>query len=108
MWRPLRAAALLSLGSAAGLAAQRHSVSPGLPRVWARDTTVSVWLLVRPAGSLDAAARRVTAQGGRVRGLSRWLYAVSADVPTAALRALAQDPAFRHIQPVCRWRRPAG
>jgi len=78
----------------AGLAAQRPAVSPVLPRLLARiqDTTISVWLFARPTASLDAIGDRVAAAGGRVRVRSRWLHAVSADVPAAALRELLQDP----------------
>ncbi len=101
----LRVAALLGLALPAALAAQRPSVSPVLPRRWTRDTVLAVWLFARPAVSLDAAAAAVAAQGGRVRVRSRWLHAVSADVPSAGLQALANNPAFRHIQPVARWHR---
>jgi hypothetical protein len=93
-----------------GLAAQRPAVSPVLPRLLSRvqDTTVSVWLFARPAASLDAISERVAAAGGRVRVRSRWLEAVSADVPAAALRRLLQDPDLRRIQPLGRFmlRRP--
>ena len=66
-----------------GLAAQQPAVSPALPRLLSRvqDTTVSVWLFARPVTSLDDVAQRVTAAGGRVRVRSRWLHAVSADLP---------------------------
>lgn len=94
----------------AGLAAQRPAVSPVLPRLLSRvqDTTVSVWLFARPTASLDAISERATAAGARVRVRSRWLHAVSADVPAAALRRLLQDPDLRRIQPLGRFklRRP--
>ena len=99
----LRVAALLGLALPAALAAQRPSLSPVLPRRWTRDTVLAVWLFARPATSLDAAAAAVTAQGGRVRVRSRWLHAVSADVPTAGLQVLARDSRFRHLQPVAHW-----
>ncbi len=76
--------------------------------MWQRDTTITVWLFVRPAVPLEEAARRVAATGARLRVVSRWLHAVGADAPTAALRELAGEPLFRRIQPAGRWRRPAG
>ncbi len=106
MSRPFRAAALFALAAPAGLAAQRPDVSPVLPRVWQRDTTLTIWLFVRPAVPLDEAAQRVAAAGARVRGQSRWLHAIGADVPTPALRQLARESLFRRIQPAARWRRP--
>src|SRR4051812_25908314 len=94
----------------AGLAAQRPAVSPVLPRLLARvqDTTVSVWLFARPAASLDTISARAAALGARVRVRSRWLHAVSADVPAAALRRLLEDRDLRRIQPLGRFklRRP--
>ncbi len=92
----------------AGLAAQRPAVSPALPRLLERvqDTTVSVWLFARPGASLDAVSARVAAAGARVRVRSRWLHAISADVPSAALRALLQDRDLRRIQPLGRFRLP--
>ncbi len=106
MPRALRAAALVGLAFPAALAAQRPSVSPVLPSAWQRDTTLSVWLFVRLTASLDEAVRRATAAGARVRVVSRWLHAVSADAPTAALRALARDGTFLRIQPLGRFRAP--
>jgi hypothetical protein len=90
----------------AGLAAQRPAVSPVLPRVWqrAQDTTLSVWLFVRPEASLAAVSARATTLGARVRVQSRWLHAISVDAPTAALRVLAQDRNLRRIQPLGRFR----
>ncbi len=90
----------------AGLAAQRPAVSPVLPRLLGRvrDTTVSVWLFARPTASLDAISDRVAAAGARVRVRSRWLHAVSADVPAAALRQLLQDRDLRRIQPLGRFK----
>jgi subtilisin family serine protease len=105
-----RAAALLWLAFPATLAAQRPAVSPVLPRVWQRvqDTTLSVWLFVRPTASLDAVADRAAALGARVRMRSRWLHAISVDAPTAALRVLAQDRDLRRIQPLGGFRRRPG
>src|SRR6266545_5004941 len=90
----------------AGLAAQRPAVSPVLPRLLGRvqDTTVSVWLFARPTASLDAISDRAAGAGARVRIRSRWLHAVSADVPAAALRQLLQDRDLRRIQPLGRFR----
>src|SRR6266550_7646887 len=92
----------------AGLAAQRPAVSPVLPRVWQRtqDTTLSVWLFVRPEASLAAVSERAAALGARVRVQSRWLHAISVDAPTTALRVLAQNRQLRRIQPLGRFRLP--
>jgi hypothetical protein len=87
----------------ASLSAQRPAVAPVLPRVWARDTVLSVWLFVRPAASLAASATRAAGLGARVRVRSRWLHAISVDAPTAALRALALDTDLRRIQPLGRF-----
>ena len=94
----------------AGLAAQQPAVSPVLPRVWqrAQDTTVTVWLFARRQASLAQVTERVAAVGGRVRVQSRWLHAVSADVPASGLRVLAQDRLLRRIQPLGRFRRRSG
>jgi len=94
----------------AGLAAQRPAVSPVLPRLLGRvqDTTISVWLFARPTASLDTISARAAALGARVRVHSRWLHAVSADVPAAALRRLLEDRDLRRVQPLGRFklRRP--
>ena len=94
----------------AALTAQRPAVSPVLPQLLqrAQDTTVSVWLFARPGVSLDALSDRVTASGARVRVRSRWLHAISADVPSAALRVLVQDRDLRRVQPLGRFRIPPG
>ena len=90
----------------AGLAAQRPAVSPALPRALSRvpDTTISVWLFARPGVSLETISDRAIAGGARVRVRSRWLHAVSADVPTTALRLLLQDRDLRRVQPLGRFR----
>ena len=90
----------------AGLAAQQPAVSPVLPRVLARaqDTTLSVWLFLRPWASLDDMSARVAATGARVRVRSRWLHAISADVPTSVLRRLLRDRDLRRVQPLGRFR----
>jgi len=92
----------------AGLVAQQPAVSPALPQLLGRvqDTTVSVWLFARPGTSLDALSNRLTAAGARVRVRSRWLHAVSADVPSAALQSLLADRELRRIQPLGRFRMP--
>jgi serine protease AprX len=92
----------------ASLSAQRPAISPPLARVWSRDTTVSVWLFARPGVPLTTPAARAAGLGARVRVRSRWLHAVSADAPTAALRVLAQDPDLRRIQPLGRFRLAPG
>lgn len=96
------------LPAGGGLAAQQPAVSPALPRLLSRiqDTTVSVWLFARPGASLETLGDRVTASGGRVRVRSRWLHAVSADVPATALRGFMQDRTLRRIQPLGRFRLP--
>jgi hypothetical protein len=90
----------------AGLAAQRPAVSPALPRALSRvqDTTISVWLFARPGVSLETISDRATLGGARVRVRSRWLHAVSADVPAAALRQLLEDRDLKRIQPLGRFR----
>ncbi len=108
MPRSIRAAALLALAAPAGLAAQRPAVSPVLPRVWQRDTTLTVWLFVQPAVPLERAAARAAAAGARVRVRSRWLHALGVDVPTAGLRELAREALLRRIQPAGRWRPAPG
>ncbi len=88
----------------ASLSAQRPAVAPVLPRVWTRDTVLSVWLFVRPGASLAASVTRAAGLGARVRVRSRWLHAISVDAPTAALQTLALDPDLRRIQPLGRFR----
>src|SRR5204863_8245205 len=85
----------------AGLAAQQPAVSPVLPRFLARqlNTTVSVWLFARPEVSLDVLRDRLATAGARVRVQSRWLPAVSADVPGDPLRALLRDPRPSPVHP---------
>ena len=96
--------ALLPASLSAQRPASRPAVSPVLPRAWARDTVISVWLFVRPGVPLVATAQRAAGLGARVRVLSRWLHAVSVDAPTATLRTLALDPDLRRIQPLGRFR----
>ena len=90
----------------AGLAAQQPVVSPALPRALTRvqDTTFSVWLFARPWASLDDVSDRVAAAGARVRVRSRWLHAISADVPAFALRQFLKDRNLSRIQPLGRFK----
>jgi serine protease AprX len=114
MRRPLRAggrggtAVALLVALPIALAAQRPAVSPPLARAWQRDTTFTVWLFARATVPLDSAVARLSAAGARVRVRSRWLHALSADVPAALLRSLAADRTWRRIQPLGRWRRAPG
>jgi len=96
--------ALLPASLSAQRPASRPAVSPVLPRAWARDTVISVWLFVRPGVPLAAPAARAAGLGARIRVRSRWLHAVSVDAPSAALRTLALDPDLRRIQPLGRFR----
>lgn len=100
-------AALFALATPIGLAAQRPTLAPPLARALGRDTTFTVWLFVRPGVPLADASARVTQTGAGVRTRSRWLHALGAKVPTAALVALAREPVLRRIQPMGRWRRPS-
>lgn len=96
---------LLSVAAAYG---QRPSVSPILERAVGRDTTVTVWLFARPDVSLTRIATFVVQSGGTVRRRSRWLHAVSAELPATAFAAARSRRDLRRIQPVRRFaRRPA-
>ena len=102
--------AALAAALAAGLAAAAPAavraqvpsvVSPRLARAWTHpDTTVLVWVIGRPGADLDSLAAAVRRAGGTVRHLSRFVGAVSARVPAAALRALAGIRDVRRLQPV--------
>lgn len=105
--RAILGASLWAIAAARPIAAQRPAVSPALPAAWARDTVLSVWLLVRPGVPLDTAAARAVTAGATLRSRSRWLHALAADAPSAALRQLASDPSLRRIQPLGHWRRVA-
>lgn len=98
----------VALGWSAVAAAQRPAVSPPLARALTRDTSFTVWLFLRPGISFATARERVAAAGGTVRVASRWLHALSARAPSPTLRILAQDPMFRRMQPVGRWRLKPG
>ncbi len=101
-----RAHVLLALLAAAAypLAAQQPTVSAALQRAAVQDTVVAVWLFGRAPHSLASVEAAVRQAGGHVRRSSRWLHAVSADLPTAALAAARANPVFRHIQPLVRVR----
>jgi hypothetical protein len=94
-------AALLAIGLAAGAARGQvpRNVSARLARAWAQpDTTVVVWIIAERDADLDSLAARVRAAGGVVRHQSRFVWAVSAQLPGAALPALARARGVRHIQ----------
>src|SRR5205814_9599481 len=93
------AAALCALAFPAGGADPGPAVCPVLARMWQRDTTLTVWLFVRPDVPLARAAESAAAAGARLRVHSRWLHALGADAPTAALRRLGRDAMLRRIQP---------
>ncbi len=96
-------AALLALGLATGAARSQvpRNVSARLARAWARpDTTVLVWIIAERDVDLDNLAARVRQAGGVVRHQSRFVWAVSAQLPGAALAALARVPGVRRIQAV--------
>ncbi|HTT66738.1 MAG TPA: S8 family serine peptidase [Gemmatimonadales bacterium] len=100
---PRAGLALLSLLVAAGAAVAQvpRTVSPRLARAWTRpDTTVLVWVIADRATDLDTLAALVRRAGGSVRRTSRFVWAVSAAVPGAALPALAVAPGVRRVQAV--------
>lgn len=103
----IRATALTAaaLATAATLAAQQPTVSPELTRLAQRDTVVPVWFFGQPGVTLQALERAVVSVGGRVRRSSRWLHAVSADMPTESLSSARSRREFRHLQPVASFRR---
>lgn len=93
---------LLATGTAAG-SAQQPTVSRSLERLLARDTVVTVWCFAAPDRSLEEIATLVLELGGSVRRRSRWLHAVSADIPAPSLAQARIRSALRHIQPVARF-----
>lgn len=96
-------AAFLALGLATGAAHGQvpRNVSLRLARAWALpDTTVLVWIIGERDADLDSLAARVRLAGGVVRHQSRFVWAVSAQVPGAALSALARVRGVRRIQSV--------
>lgn len=98
------AAALLAL-AATTAAAQRPVVSRRLAPALARDSLHPVWLVARPSVPLDSLTRWIAARGGAPRHASRWLHAVSAVMPPAALDAARRFPGLARVQPVTRYRR---
>ena len=96
------AAALLP----AALLAQQPAIAPPLARALSRDTTITVWLFVRPGVDLAVVADRLAAAGTAVRVRSRWLHAISVAASTSLLRSLSDDRTLRRIQPLGRWRVP--
>jgi hypothetical protein len=101
----LWAAGVLALTVPPTTAAQRPTISRPLAAALTRDTTITAWIFVRREAALDDAARHTASFGGAIRTTSRWLHAVSAAAPAAALRRLAREPWVRRLQPVGRWRR---
>ena len=88
---------LLTAGSAG--AQVPADVSPRLARAWSRaDTTALVWVIADRGTDLDQLAALVRRAGGTVRRTSRFVWAVSAAVPGAALPALAAAPGVRRVQ----------
>lgn len=80
--------------------AQNPTISPTVTRSMGAPS-LPVWLFAHPATqTLDEIAQMVTAVGGTVRHLSIWLDAVSAEIPTSALRNGAPALPVRHIQRV--------
>jgi hypothetical protein len=102
--------AVLALGLIAGAARGQmpRNVSARLTRAWARpDTSVLVWIIAERYADLDSLAARVRSAGGVVRHQSRFVWAVSAQVPGGALPSLAREPGVRRIQSVgAYFRRP--
>jgi hypothetical protein len=104
-------AALGLLLPAARLPAQQlpRALSPRFAAVADRtDTTVTAWVIGRPGADLDRLAAAVGARGGRVRRISRFARAVSAELPSAVLRDLARRADVARVQPVATFvrRRP--
>jgi hypothetical protein len=101
-------AALAASLAAAAPAQVPRALSPRLASLAARpDTSALVWVIAQPHADLDGLAARIAAAGGRVRHTSRFLAALSATVPSAALADLARLPGVRRVQPVGVRIRPA-
>jgi subtilisin family serine protease len=103
---PLALVAVLAAGLPAPAAAQRN-LSPRLERAAAQAGAVRVWVFAQPGATLPAIEAAVTARGGRLRQRSRFLHAVSAEVPGTALREIAALREVRRVQPVVVRVRPA-
>ena len=86
------------------LVAQRPALSPPLAAALGHDTTLTVWLFVRPDVSLADASARAAILGAGVRTTSRWLHALSTRTSTAVLSRLARERWVRRLQPMGRWR----
>ena len=86
------------------LVAQRPALSPPLAAALGHDTTLTVWLFVRPDVSLGDASARAAILGAGVRTTSRWLHALSARASTAVLSRLTRERWVRRLQPMGRWR----
>jgi subtilisin family serine protease len=96
-------AALLAIGLATGALHGQvpRNVSARLARAWTLpDTTVLVWIIGERDADLDSLAARVQLAGGVVRHQSRFVWAVSAQLPGGALPALARVRGVRRIQAV--------
>ena len=105
----MRSVALLLaalLGGVATAHAQQPTVSRALQSMLRRDSVITVWFFGARGRSLDEVAAAVTQVQGRVRHRSRWLHAVSADVPSATIAVARTRREFSHLQPVARARRP--
>lgn len=89
------------------LVAQRPTLSPPLAAALGHDTTLTVWLFVRPDVSLADASARAAILGAGVRTTSRWLHALSTRTSTAVLSRLARERWVRRLQPMGRWRAPS-
>jgi subtilisin family serine protease len=95
---------VLLTAAAAAATAQEPTISPALGGLADRDTVAAIWFFARSDVSLEAATAAIGRLGGQPRRRSRWLHAVSADLPTSALRAARSRSEFRHLQPVARFR----
>ena len=103
----LAAALVLGFVAAAAEGQVPRNVSPRLARAWSRpDTSVVVWVIAERSADLDTLAARVRRAGGTVRHQSRFVWAVSASVPGAALPTLAALPGVRRVQLVATYVRP--
>lgn len=92
-----------ALVAAAAAQAQQPTVSDALAVLAQRDTTVIVWLMARPDRDLAELDDLVRTAGGTLRRRSRWLHAVSAQIPVSGLPVLRNSSELRHIQPVARF-----
>lgn len=77
--------------------AQSPTVSPTV-NASLDSSELPVWLFARTSQTLAEVEQMVTRSGGTVRQRSRWLHAVSANLPVQVLRNGARDLTVRHIQ----------